>query len=126
MFSYFCIFDRVNFLTLVASVVGVTSLIFNAKGNPIGQLLMVLFNILYEIISWTCTYYGEMITYLGMTAPIAVFAFISWIKNPYKGNKAEVKVNHISKKVLIVLWVLFFQQRIKRGMNNGKRAISQI
>ena len=87
---------------------------------------MVLFNILYEIISWTCTYYGEMITYLGMTAPIAVFAFISWIKNPYKGNKAEVKVNHISKKVLIVLWVLFFQQRIKRGMNNGKRAISQI
>lgn len=126
MFSYFCIFDRVNFLTLVASVVGVTSLIFNAKGNPICQLLMVLFNILYEIISWTCTYYGEMITYLGMTAPIAVFAFISWIKNPYKGNKAEVKVNHISKKVLIVLWVLFFQQRIKRGMNNGKRAISQI
>lgn len=126
MFSYFCIFDRVNFLTLVASVVGVTSLIFNAKGNPIGQLLMVLFNILYGIISWTCTYYGEMITYLGMTAPIAVFAFISWIKNPYKGNKAEVKVNHISKKVLIVLWVLFFQQRIKRGMNNGKRAISQI
>lgn len=27
--------------------------------------------------------------------PMAVFALISWMKNPYKGNKAEVKVNHI-------------------------------
>ena len=33
---FFLIFDRVGFLTLVASLIGVTSLIFNAKGNPIG------------------------------------------------------------------------------------------
>lgn len=30
----FFIFDRENYLTLVASLIGVTSLIFNAKGNP--------------------------------------------------------------------------------------------
>ena len=39
----FCAFDRENYLTLAASLIGVTSLIFNAKGNPIGQVLMVLF-----------------------------------------------------------------------------------
>ena len=65
-------FDRENYLTLAASLIGVTSLIFNAKGNPIGQVLMVLFSLLYGIISYTFGYYGEMITYLGMTMPMAV------------------------------------------------------
>ena len=36
----FLLFDRGNFMTLIASIIGVTSLIFNAKGNPFGQLLM--------------------------------------------------------------------------------------
>jgi len=78
----FFIFDRENVLTLFASLIGVTSLIFNAKGNPTGQVLMVFFSILYGIISYRFSYYGEMITYLGMTMPMAVFALISWLKNP--------------------------------------------
>ena len=102
----FCVFDRENYLTLSASLVGVTSLIFNAKGNPFGQLLMVIFSLLYGIISYTFSYYGEMITYLGMTMPMAVFALISWLRNPYEGNKAEVKVNRISKKEVVFMWIL--------------------
>lgn len=101
----FLAFDRTNFLTLLASLIGVTSLIFNAKGNPFGQLLMVIFSILYGVISYTFSYYGEMITYLGMTMPMAVFALISWLRNPYKGNKAEVKVNTISHKENILMWI---------------------
>lgn len=101
----FFLFDRGNFLILVASLVGVTSLIFNAKGNPFGQFLMVIFSLLYGIISYTFTYYGEMITYLGMTAPMAVFALVSWLRNPYNGNKAEVKVNRLklNEKIFMVL-----------------------
>lgn len=94
----FCLFDEENFLTLIASLIGVTSLIFNAKGNPFGQFLMVLFSLLYGIISFSFAYYGEMITYLGMTMPMSIFALISWLKNPYNGNKSEVKVNVIHKK----------------------------
>ena len=93
----FFLFDRVNFMTLAASLIGITSLIFNAKGNPIGQALMVVFSLLYGIISYTFSYYGEMITYLGMTGPMALFALISWLRNPYKGNHAEVAVNRIGK-----------------------------
>ena len=99
----FCIFDKSNFLTLLASLVGVTSLIFCAKGNPFGQLLMVLFSILYGIISYSFSYYGEMITYLGMSMPMAIIALISWLRNPYKNNKAEVKVNSISKKETLIM-----------------------
>ena len=102
----FCIFDRENYLTLVASLVGVTSLIFNAKGNPLGQFLMIIFSLLYGIISFTFAYYGEMITYLGMTMPMAVFALISWLRNPYNGNKAEVKVNTIGKTETVLMWVM--------------------
>lgn len=102
----FFLFDKENYLTLTASLIGVTSLIFNAKGNPTGQVLMVIFSILYGIISYSFNYYGEMITYLGMTMPMAVFALVSWLRNPYKGNKAEVKVNHISKKETVFMLIL--------------------
>ncbi len=102
----FCLFDKENYLTLFASLIGVTSLIFNAKGNPFGQLLMVIFSLLYGIISYTFSYYGEMITYLGMTMPMAIFALISWLKNPFNGNKAEVKVNSITKKETILMWLI--------------------
>ena len=100
----FCIFDRENYMTLCASLIGVTSLIFNAKGNPFGQLLMVAFSLMYGIISYKFSYYGEMITYLGMTMPMAVFALISWLRNPYNGNRAEVKVNSISKRENVYMW----------------------
>ncbi len=102
----FVLFDRENYLTLLASLIGVTSLIFNAKGNPFGQFLMVLFSLLYGVISFTFAYYGEMITYWGMTLPMSVFALISWLKNPYNGNKSEVKVNRISRNEHIFMWTL--------------------
>lgn len=102
----FILFDKTNYLTLLASIIGVTSLIFSAKGNPIGQVLMVIFSLLYGIISYTFRYYGEMITYLGMTLPMAIVALISWLRNPYLGNKAEVKVNTISFKETYFMFVL--------------------
>ena len=99
----FLIFDRSDGLTLTASLLGVTSLIFNAKGNPIGQALMIVFGLLYGIISYRFAYYGEMITYLGMTAPMALFALISWLRHPYRGNRAQVEVNRLSHREIVWL-----------------------
>ena len=102
----FFLFDRVNFMTLAASLIGTTSLIFNAKGNPIGQALMIVFSLLYGVISYTFSYFGEMITYLGMTGPMALFAFVSWLRNPYNGNHAEVAVNRLGKWELVLMYAL--------------------
>lgn len=102
----FCIWDRTNFLTLAASLVGVTSLIFCAKGNPLGQVLILLFSALYGVISWYAAYYGEMITYLGMTAPMAVYALIVWLKHPYKGNRAQVSVNRLRAREYLFMAAL--------------------
>lgn len=102
----FLAFDKENYLTLIASVTGATSLIFNAKGNPLGPFLMIVFSILYGIISFSFSYYGEMITYLGMTAPMAVLAMISWLRNPYNGNKAEVRINRLRSREVIFITIL--------------------
>ena len=104
----FFIFKDKDYLTLFASIIGATFLILNAKGNPLGQFLTIVFSILYGFISYKFSYYGEMITYLCMSMPMALFSLISWLKNPYKGNKAEVKVNSISKKETVFMFILTF------------------
>lgn len=102
----FCIWDRVNFLTLAASLIGVTSLIFCAKGNPVGQVLIIVFAVLYGIISWMVAYYGEMITYVGMTAPMAVYALIVWLKHPFAAKRSEVKVNRLRAREYLFMFLL--------------------
>lgn len=82
-------------LNLAASLIGVTALIFVAKGMVLGQVLTVVFSIFYGVISYELRYYGEMITYLGMTAPIALAAVFSWLRHPYK-ETAQVEVNRLS------------------------------
>ncbi len=102
----FLIFDRANYITLINSLIGATSLIFIAKGNPIGQGLTVVFSLLYGYISYSCAYYGEMFTYLGMTAPMAVISLVSWLKNPYQDNKPEVKVNRLKRSEIAFAFAL--------------------
>lgn len=100
---FFFVFKNTQYLYLIGSLIGATALIFVSKGNPIGQVLTIVFSVFYGIISYSYSYYGELITYLGMSAPMALWALISWLKNPYKGNKSEVKVNSLSRKE----WILF-------------------
>ncbi len=95
-----------DILSLIAPLVGVTALIFVAKGDPLGQILTVVFSVLYGIISWTFCYYGEMITYLGMSAPAAAMAVVSWFRNPYEQGKAEVRVNRLKLPEILLLTVL--------------------
>lgn len=93
-----------DFLTLIASLIGVTALIFVAKGYVLGQVLTVVFAIFYGIISFFFQYYGEMITYLCMTAPIAIMSVVTWLRNPYK-KSAEVKVADMGKMQILIMLV---------------------
>ncbi|MBR1591847.1 MAG: nicotinamide mononucleotide transporter [Ruminococcus sp.] len=92
-----------DYMNLIASAIGITSLIFAAKGNPFGPFLMIIFSVMYSIISFGMSYYGEMITYAGMTAPMSLFSLIAWLKNPYEGKKSEVRINHIKGKEIIFM-----------------------
>lgn len=91
----FVLTRNTGYVQLATSLVGACMLMLNAKGNVLGQVLSVVFSAFYGTVSWFAHYYGEMITYLGMTAPIAVASIVSWLRHPSKGNKAEVEVNRL-------------------------------
>lgn len=127
----FFFFKNTQYLYLVGSLIGATALILVSKGNPIGQFLTIVFSVFYGIISYSFNYYGEMITYLGMSAPIALWALITWLKNPYKGNICEVKVNSLSKKewciflaAAVIITLSFFF--ILQALNTANLIISTV
>lgn len=95
-----------SMLTLAASLVGVTSLIFMAKGDVLGQVLMVVFSLMYGLISYGFSYYGEMITYVGMTGPIALLSVVSWIKHPFEGENPQVETAKVTAKGVFLLFIL--------------------
>ena len=95
-----------DYLNLATSLVGACALIFFAKGNVIGQFIMIAFGILYAIISYSYAYYGEMITYLGMNLPTSVVSIVSWLKHSFNGNHAEVKINTLKKREYPVILAL--------------------
>lgn len=101
--SFFA-FSQDNIINLFASIIGVSAVFINAKGNPVGQVLMIIFSLLYGIISCRCAYYGEMITYLFMTAPMAAVALVSWVNNPY--SDGGVEVNTVSPLEVIFMFAL--------------------
>lgn len=111
--SFFLSPDK-NVLNLIDSLIGVTALIFISKGYVIGQVLLIIFGVLYGIISFEYRYYGEIITYLGMSAPIAGLAVISWLRHPYKDSK-EVEVNrHLKSSTWLTL--LFLTASVTVGL----------
>ena len=63
---------------------------------------MIVFSILYGIISWRFHYWGEMITYLGMSMPMAIWSAITWIKNPAENGK-EVAIQKLTLKHIVSL-----------------------
>lgn len=92
-------------MTLVASLVGVTSLVLAAKGSVWAQFLMIVFSLLYGVISYRFSYYGEMITYLGMTLPMSVWSAVTWLKNPSE-KCGIVKIRKLSKSAFVGIFCL--------------------
>ncbi|MBR7098788.1 MAG: nicotinamide mononucleotide transporter [Clostridia bacterium] len=95
-----------QWMYMLTSLIGVTSLIFIAKGNVTGQVMMVVFCLLYGVISYSYRYYGEMITYLGMSMPISIVSVVTWMRHPFEGRKSEVKVSSLNWKDYAVICVV--------------------
>ena len=94
---------HIDYFSVIGSLIGITSLIYLAKGYAVGQVLMIIFSLFYGTVSYFTQYYGEMITYLCMTMPMAVVALVQWLRNPYKDTK-EVKVSKVSKKQAALMY----------------------
>ncbi len=95
------IFDG-SYWSLASSLLGVTSILFIAKGMCIGQVISIAYCLVYAYTSFISRYYGETITYIVMTLPLSIASLITWLKNLYK-NSVEVKVGHMSNKSWIIM-----------------------
>ena len=100
------IVTKSNPLYLAASIVGISALLYLAKGEPLGQMLTIVFSILYALVSYEFKYYGEMMTYLLMTLPSALMATIIWLKHPHEKTKTVVRVSSLTKKKFFILLLL--------------------
>ena len=83
-------------------------------GDVWGQMLTVLFSILYGITSWQYRYYGEMITYMCMTLPMALLAVVSWLRHPYQGNHAEVEIHRLTRGQMV--WMVLYTLGVTLGL----------
>lgn len=117
-------------LSFIASLIGVSALIFVSKGQVAGQILTVVFALFYGAISLPFHYYGEAITYLGMSAPMAIAATVSWIKNPSRDGR-EVAVGRMTPKKTLLLFlatgivtVLFYF--VLRALGNANLLVSTL
>ena len=123
-------FQAGDALSLIASLIGVTALIFVAKGHALGQVLTIVFAVFYGVISVAVRYYGEAITYLCMTAPMAAVALVTWLRNPYQ-DSAEVKVHRLTGRQFAVMLLLAVVTTaafyfILRTMGNAALAVSTL
>ena len=124
------IFGSVDTPSLIASLIGVTALIFVAKGHVLGQVLTIVFAVFYGVIAVAVRYYGEAFTYLGMTAPMALLALITWLRNPYR-ESAEVVVRRLNRRQWMLLFLLTIVVTtafycILRAIGNAALAISTL
>ena len=103
---FFFVFKNDNYLNLVGAILGVSATLFAGKGSPIGQVLIIIFSVIYAIVSYSNKLYGEMITYLGMTALIAIFALISWIRNSDNGQVRIYKLKLIEWIIILIISII--------------------
>lgn len=95
-----------NLFNLITSIIGVTALIYLAKGEPLGQILSVVFSVVYAIVSYSFRYYGEMFTYLLMTLPSSAFATYIWAKNPHQKGSSQVQISQLKWKQVLTIVLL--------------------
>lgn len=101
----FLLSEEVDYLNLATSLIGVTGLIFLAKGMAIGQIITIVFSLCYGVVSFFFAYYGEVLTYVFMTLPMAVIALVEWIRNPYK-DSGEVAVAPVTWRKVVIMMLL--------------------
>ncbi len=95
--------ESIDWLTLAASLVGVTSLVFLAKADIWGQILSIAFNVTYALAALNNRFFGETILYFCLHLPTAVCTLIVWIRNRFRKEDTVIKIAKTSPvKTLIV------------------------
>ncbi len=104
------IITKSEILTIIASLVGITCALMQAKGKVISQFMGVLEAILYSILSFQNQYYGEVIIYMVVVLPTYLFGIYSWVSNKNKDTDTVIAKIFTKREwiVLLILNVILF------------------
>lgn len=92
-----------NVLILANSIIGICAIFNLAKGLVLGNFLSALQTILYCVICYFNSYYGEIISGVCITLPICFISIVTWLK-----NKDEENVVKVTNKVKLKEWTILF------------------
>ena len=95
-------FGGQGWLTLVTSLIGATSLLLSARGHYLGQALMILFSLLYGVISFGFSYYGEIAHLSGHNHAYGV-SFSLVMASPPSSRSADASAGRAPSSVGAVL-----------------------
>ena len=126
----FLIPDEKEYLNLITSLVGVTCVFFIAKGKIFGQIVGIIYAIVYGLISYFHNLYGEVFLAFVFYAPLAIIGVIEWAKNQYQDTNV-VTITKMSKKdyilastiTIVMTTIAFF---VLRALNTQSLIVSTI
>jgi nicotinamide mononucleotide transporter PnuC len=102
--SFFLQTGEKNILALATSLCGAVGILFVAKGMVAGQYIFSVYAVLYAVLSYQNAYYGECILSVITILPAALFAIVTWTKNP-SSERGKVKINKIPRREYLFLLV---------------------
>ena len=65
---------------------------------------MVVFSLVYGYLSFQCQYYGEMVTYMGMTGAISAMTVVTWLRHPSQ-EENQVEAARLSPRLRRIMVV---------------------
>lgn len=128
LISFLVIKDK-SPMVLLTALVGVAALTFVVRGSIMGQLLLIVFSVLYSVVACGEHYYGEMVTFAFMQIPVSMYTVVKWGKEPYKEHSAAVvemnplKLLFTFVAAAIVTLIMFF---ILKHFNTPQLVVSTL
>ena len=92
-----------NWFATISGILGLLTVIFQAHGKILGQIIGIIDSLSYGIFAYSYHYYGETIVYIFILIPIFIYGIFSW--SMHKDN-SHILPNSIRLKEIIIITIL--------------------
>ena len=87
---------QVNIASFIASIFGITAIIFNCKANVLGQYLMIVYTVISAIVALVTYNYGVAFSFLLLSLPCIIISCVNWTKKSHIEGEDKPKVAKIA------------------------------
>jgi len=92
-------------IVIINSLISIISVFLITKGNYLGNVLQIVYSLIYSYIAFINQYYGEVIFFILVNLPIYICSTIFWLKNRNVETN-EIRINTIKLKEYLLLFIV--------------------